>query len=394
MLASKTLTTLQVAARLDRLTQSILTEIPDITNQEPRQKALAIAAYMRQNNWTGVTDAEQYYNLQNNFIGIALQNKDHPSLPLVSVAIYCCVAKRLGLDAQPCGLPFHVIAIIKPSTNRDLDGRVTKNPSEAEPMYMDPFRSKYKIPVETLRTQLSELAVAPSDHAIMLGASSTVDMVRRAAMNIIQSVYSEYQLGDHSALDPSSLDMDSAFYGALWALLLLPDGNRAEASAQRVRYLPKIVEQLKKQFFMDVGLVEARILPLFHNHGQYGQLHHSIQATRDADTMPKPSNERTKETAARVRYHVGQVFKHKRYHYQAIIIGWDLECTATEDWISMMRVAELARGRHQSFYQVLYVQSPDNFSRQELNFLGSMTVVCDTLPKRTLRPFNSRLVIA
>ena len=111
---------------------------------------------------------------------------------------------------------------------------------------------------------------------------------------------------------------------------------------------------------MDVGLVEVCILPLFQNQGRYGQRRHTIRAMRDADTRPKPMKERTGETAGKVRYHVGQVFEHKRYHYQAIITGWDLECTATEDWISTMRVAELARGRHQSFYQVLYVQNPNH----------------------------------
>lgn len=339
---------------------------------------------MRQKNWTGVTDAGQYHNLQNNFIGIALQNDDHPSLPLVSVAIYCCVARRLGLDAQPCGFPFHVIAIIKPPKNRDLDGRVLNNPSETEPMYMDPFRSEYETPVKILRTQLSEMAVAPSDYATMLEATSTVDMVRRAAINIINSVQSEHQPGNHSGLDPLSPEMDNAFYGALWALLLLPDGNGVESIAQRARYLPYIVEHLEKQFLMDVGLVEAWILPLFQNQGRYDQLLHTIQAMRDTDLRPKPTNKRTRETAQKISYRIGQVFEHKRYHYHAIITGWDLECTAVENWISRMRVDELARGRHQSFYQVLYVQYSDHWSLSELISLGSTTVVCDTSPKRTL----------
>lgn len=307
----------------------------------------------------GVSHAEHYYDLQDNFIGIALQSEDHASTPLVSVAIYCCVARRVGLEAQPCAFPFHVIAIIKPPTHRDLDGRVVNNPSKTEPMYMDPFRSKEEIPVAVLRIQLSEMGVAPSDHAMILGATSTVDMVRRAAKNIIGSVQSERQPGPHAELDLlSSPDMDSAFYGSLWALLLLPDGIRTQAGAQRVRYLAYFVECLEKQFFIDVGLVEARILPLFQNQGRYGQLRDTIQAMRDADTIPKPIKGRTREIAERVKYYVGQVFEHKRYHYHAIITGWDLECTATEDWVSRMRVAELARGRHQSFYQVSYVQNP------------------------------------
>lgn len=296
----------------------------------------------------------QYQDLQNNFIGIALQDENHPSLPLISVAIYCCVARRLGLDAHPCAFPHHVIAIIKPPKNQDMDGRDISKSGEGEPLFMDPFRSKNETPVGFLRAQLSAMGVASSEHATLLGASSTVDIVRRTARNILESVRSVPRLHDrHLTRDPTSPETDSAFYGALWALLLLHD---SDASVQRGRYFPYIVEHLQKQFFMDVALIEAHVLPLFQNQYHYGQLCDFIRVMRASDIMPKTAKRRIGKAAKEVRYHVGQVFKHKRYRYQAIITGWDLECKETEAWMSRMGIADLERGRHQSFYQVLYVQ--------------------------------------
>lgn len=297
----------------------------------------------------------QYRDLQNNFIGIALQDENHPSLPLISVSIYCCVARRLGLDAHPCAFPYHVIAIIKPPSNEGLDGRAISDSVEAGPIFLDPFRSRNEIPASFLRAQLSAMGIAPSDHATLLGASSTADSVRRTARNIIESVRSVPRLHEpQSGRDSTSPEVESAFYGALWALVLLHDNN---AYVQRGRYFPYIVEHLQKQFFMDLALIESHVLPLFQNQYHYSQLRDFIRVMRASDMRPKTVKNREGEAAKGVRYHVGQVFQHKRYKYQAIIIGWDLECKESEDWMSRMGVADLERGRHQSFYQVLYVQN-------------------------------------
>ena len=54
-----------------------------------------------------------------------------------------------------------------------------------------------------------------------------------------------------------------------------------------------------------------------------------------------------------VGFKVGMLFKHKRYHYEGVITGWDTSCDAGEDWIQSMGVDRLANGRMQSFYHVL-----------------------------------------
>ena len=302
---------------------------------------------------TGVRSNDDYHDLQNNFIGIALQDEEHSSLPLISVAIYCSVAQRFGLDAHPCGFPFHVHAIIKPTEGLTLDGNRVNPGSKAQPMYMDPFRTDKETPVYNLQSQLYAMGVPEADHPALLGTSSTAEIIRRTARNIGASVQIPHNSNQLNAV-LNLADMDNAFYGAVWAQLLLADGNPAAASVARARCIPYVLEHIEKKFPMDVGLVEEYVLPLIEGPNQAAQLRNMVAAIRSADAMPKAVKRRTRETTANVRYKIGQVFQHKRYHYYATIAGWDAKCEAGEAWMSHMGVHNLSRGRDQSFYHALY----------------------------------------
>lgn len=328
--------------------------MPDLAVLSPRNKAVLIATCMRAHNLIGVKSDDHYHDLQNNFIGIALQHENHQSLPLISVAIYCCVAQRLGLDAHACSFPFHVHAVIKPAGGHDLEGSTVEHGSRAQPMYMDPFRTDVETPVSNLKSQLFAMGVPESDHSTLLDASTTAEIIGRTARNIMASVQMipRNPSSDLSAVLTLS-DMDIAFYGALWAQLLLAGGNQHTASISRARFLPYVLEHMEKKFPMDVGLVEEYILPLIENPEQSTQLRDIMAKMRSADTMPKAVKRRTRETAGNVRYKIGQLFQHKRYHYYAVTTGWDAKCEADEDWMSHMGVHRLLRGRNQSFYHAL-----------------------------------------
>lgn len=319
------------------MAHAVQTDIPELNEKQPREKALAILAYIRANNWTGVTKDESYRDLQNNFIGIALRDPNHPSLPPISVAIFCCVAQRLGVNAHPCSFPFHAIAMVLPRPNSDLAGRAIDDSIHAKPMYLDPFRSDDELTAEDLQSQLSAMAISPSHYVKLLGPASTVEMVQRTALNIITSVHHD----DRN----DKPETDDAFYAALWALLLLPE---VAVNIQQPQRLNTFVEYLEKEFFMDIGMAEARILPRLRIHGQYELILSTLRVIRAGDSMGR--ERRTRNSAQEVKYHVGQVFIHRRYKYVGIIIGWDLE---GEDWNSRGDFAEMARGRFQRFYRVL-----------------------------------------
>lgn len=299
-----------------------------------------------------MADNSQYHNLRNSFIGLALQGGGQTALPLISVAIFCSVAKRLGLCAEPCGFPFHVYAVVRPQDGFTLDGKFSEEQSHSQLMYMDPFRSDKEVFRSDLEAQLKTMGVPVAEHEMYLGASSTADMVRRSARNIIGSIQATPNIHDLGVPNDSTFpELDSSLYSALWALLLLPDDQAAPL--QRARSLPYILDNIEKQFTFDIRLAETYMLPLFEGSPYIDQLRDAIRVMRAGDSMPKQIKSRTPDISKSVHFEIGRVFRHKRYNYQGVITGWDVECAAGETWMSQMGVDRLSRGRHQSFYHVL-----------------------------------------
>ena len=288
-------------------------------------------------------------------------------MPLISTAIFCCIARRLNLDAQACNFPFHVLAVIKPAPGSNMDGNLlTQDGAIGDPMYLDPFRSDHEIPGDHLTTQLHTMGVPETSYALTMDAAPTTEIVLRTARNILTSVHDTHynavaghgnRSRDQFDETSSSPDTETAFYSALWACVVVGRPRYGDvsmvANAGRNTFLPSFIEHFETHFPTDVSLVERYIVPLFQAFGQYSHLQETIAVMRRTDSMPKQVKRRAEAISQRVRYKVGQVFRHKRYRYHGVITGWDVECGANEQWMVAMRVDELARGRHQSFYHVL-----------------------------------------
>jgi F-box protein 21 len=356
----------KISDLLDRLVLQLRAASPDVGDWSPRRRALAAAQFLRANNLTGIASELQYRDLQNNYIGIALQDPDHPSLPLISVAIFCGVAQRLGLNAQCCGFPNHVHAIIHPSPGETLDGRPPTEVSGTEtPMYLDPYRSGLEVPVEHLRTQLVAWGVNTGDFHRYLGDSSIRNIVLRTSRNILTTVHEFRGLGGstdnmgHPTIrlhaNPFA-DMDNAFYSALWANFMLYSPSTRPEPAEQIQFLPMILERFERLYPMDANLIERYVCPPFRNvaHTDQFELRETLRVVRAGDIMPKQVRPRNSaEALDRVRYQVGQIFQHKRYGYTAVVIGWDVECSMNSQWMAQNQIDRLDRGRHQSFYHAL-----------------------------------------
>ncbi|KZF26066.1 hemimethylated DNA binding domain-containing protein [Xylona heveae TC161] len=399
-----------VSHALDALAERFREQTPDLDSLSPRAKATQLASFLRARGFIEVPEG-RYDDLQNRFIGIALLGHDHPSLPLISVAVFCCVAQRIGLDARPCSFPFHVHAMVLPPAGQTLDGRqIPSSPSSTQQatyedpwrvyppsagqtldgasllaggssaapqhqqiMYLDPYRSDSEVHIRELESQLVAIGAEQSTYPSLLGDSTNSEMVLRNARNIMKSVQDNQHLAltrqhahRHHHLTPPPPpedlkpfpDLEGAFYSALWASLLLgvmTDGPQQLAAASRRRqYLPYFVEHFVTHFPHDVSLFERYIIPLFQNLSEYQQLLEATRVMRAGDLIPKKIIARSGLEGLKLpRYKVGQVFRHKRYAYEAVITGWDAECRAAEHWMQEMEIDRLSRGRYQSFYHVL-----------------------------------------
>lgn len=322
---------------MTRVVHQFTASHPDHNNLTPREKALELASWLRANRLTGIEPGREYHCLEHNFLGIALDSSEHNSLPLISAAIYCYVAKQLGLDARPCGFPFHVHVIIYPQSGFDMDGNHTPGVEPGLPMYLDPFRGARETPVSDLREQLIFFGAPERERNVFLGESRPREVVLRCGRNIENSIYS------------GSVDDVSAKYAASWSTMLLSADSRP---IDLVPQLSILMELFATDFPSDIFLVEQYIAPLFDGLLEHEHILERLHVMRAVDEIPKQIHRRAEETR-NVQYKVGQVFKHRRYNYRAIITGWDSECKTGEQWMRRMGIDRLQAGRHQSFYHVL-----------------------------------------
>ncbi|EED14167.1 conserved hypothetical protein [Talaromyces stipitatus ATCC 10500] len=337
----------QIQDMLDEIADNLSQQNPHIVNLAPRQRALLIASYLLSNNYIGLRAGRHYHTLEHNFLGFALRDQGHNSLPLISATIYCAVAQRFGLNAQPCGFPYHVLVIISPAVGFDLDGVELLHGNPGSPMYMDPWRSDIEVPASDLQSQLNMLGNLTAPTSRFLGQTSTPDIVYRCGRNILNSL-------QNGPEESSTLDTELARYAGLWSMML----STPQSSFNEVRRsLPWFMELFFKEFPWDISLVEQYVLSKLRDSIEVDHVSEGLRVMRTVDEIPKKLRHRGPEHQ-NVKYRVGQVFIHRRYEYQAVITGWDAECDANEEWMRRMGIDQLRAGRKQSFYHALLVYSP------------------------------------
>jgi F-box protein 21 len=350
-----------IEEELDRLAQSLLEEHPDFRDWSARMKASTLATFLRDRGFKGVPD-RSYRALGNSFIGLVLSSETHHSLPLISVAIYCALARRVGLDARPCGFLFHVYTLVYAPPNYNLEGEYKPTSTTVRDyMYLDPFRSSDEVQRGDLQRTLREMNVPGAEHAHFLSDTTTREMVLRTARNIMNSVQTIRQTeagmrGIQASWMNAYPDMDNAFYATIWAMLILGPGedtaNISNSTTRRRQYLPYLLEHFQTHFPWDVTLLEKYVIPLFHDQPEGQRLLQFVQSMHQVDAVRKQVSVRDGKTG-NVKFKVGQLFQHKRYNYEGVVTGWDISCDAGEDWIQNMNVDRLPRGRDQAFYHVL-----------------------------------------
>lgn len=359
---------------LERLANAVKARDPEFDGLSIRTKAVNIARFLRSEELVGNPNQEDYHALRNNFISIALFDEVHASLPLQSVAIYCAVARKLGVDAEPSNYPAHVHAVITAPATMTLDGKRRTDTAAAEPeaMYMDPWRSDEEVPREQLTLRLRQMGAPPAQHAQFLGAAKKLEITLRTGRNIMNSVQEIRSLQEirlrqqrHSRAHstPDYPDVEAAWYSMLWSMMILGDSNADATLHRRRQCLSYLVEHFRRHFPEDLALVERHIVPMFESEREYGDLLQMIVDDRMVDRNAKPICRRpdkdgsttttTAEMQWPVHYYVGQHFRHKRFGYTGFVIGWTTKCTAGAAWIHQMHVDDLPRGREQPFFHVM-----------------------------------------
>ncbi|KAI8965545.1 hypothetical protein F5Y11DRAFT_294552 [Daldinia sp. FL1419] len=344
----------EITELLDDIADRFRNAHPYFYEMNTRQRAITLSRWLRSNNMTGLNDpTEQTYRyLRNCLIGRALQDEHHPSLPIISAAIYSAVASRLGLEAYPCALPSHVHATVLSRPGMTLDDEPLEEPSQhQENMFLDPYTVDDEVPLDRIIDFLHRLGIH-TGHDNLLNPTSTDLIVMRTAQNIRASFTSfrtnerpfaqiipmiELNRGDWAR------NLQPALYSMIWASIMmvpvLPDSDEIRWDWQQdVRDL---LSAFYEHFPEDAWLVEKYVCPMYDTFAgptrrrnnwdpPSKSVRDQIRSMRRADASVHPARRRSDlPKGTEVKYRVGQVFRHRRYEYYGLILGWTIEGSAT-----------------------------------------------------------------
>lgn len=341
---------------LDRLAVEFQREHEEFEELTTRQKALTLNRWLRSRKLLGMDSPNRNYRrLRNCFIGQALRYKPHQSLPLVSSAIYCSIADRLGIDAKPCLFPSHVHTLVFPPAGVSLDGIPAEEAEAnqdgelptaiADSMHLDPYGTDEEVPKDTLLALLANFGwQANAD--IFLSSGQPRSLIMRLAHNI-RATFTPDLSGPNQpepyvpsfdtsrpASGSSVINRDSALLAFVWARLMLLPPNGLEW----VDSLHRIFDRFTTSWIGDTWLVEKYICPIYDLTGPHGQVwdnpRNLVNTKRDQDNVPLRPRRRA-DAGAEVLYKVGQVFRHRRLNFLGVITGWadDGPVVAPEDTV-------------------------------------------------------------
>ncbi|KAG8426501.1 hypothetical protein J3459_008068 [Metarhizium acridum] len=332
-----------ISQMLDHLVIQFRATCANLAELTTRETALALNRWMRANNLTGLQNPERNYrNLRNCLIGQALRHEDHESIPLISSALFCCLAGRLGLNAQCCAFPSHVHAIVFAQPGQTLDGDVVDSCREQlERMYLDPYGLDSEVPASDLQNLLAHYGWQTSTDAF-LAPVPPISMVLRTAQNIKATFARilELQEDAHPELSQllrgnNAMNVDASLYSAMWASLMLTPPNTFEWDDRLASFLRRFAGSWPE----DAWLVEKYLSPMYnsftplrdgfarHINRGLGDSWDHWRLVRDKDDLIPPVSRRDSDGNQSVPFKIGQVFRHRRYGWIGVITGWSDQST-------------------------------------------------------------------
>ncbi|KAG5945911.1 hypothetical protein E4U59_004963 [Claviceps monticola] len=296
-----------------------------------RQKALALNRWMRANRLTGMQNPQRNYrNLRNCYIGQALRHEDHESTPLISSAIFCSLASRVGINAQCCAFPSHVYAIVLARIGWTLDDVLFEGRGQPEPMYLDPYGTDDEVPASDLQ---SLLAQSQTDSEAFLAPAPPISMVRRTARNIKATFARILELQDNAHPELSQLlrgsaamNIDASLYSALWASVMLTPCNTFEWHDRLANLLNRSAVGWPEDAWLVGRYLYHMYISSYHapNPNQSSQIRdprEHWELLRQQDNIIPPVFRREQGSQA-IPFKIGQVFRHRRYGWIGVITGW------------------------------------------------------------------------
>lgn len=325
-----------IRSMLDDLTSRFRIAHPQLDQLTTREKAMALNHWIRAQNLTGLADPQRdYRNLRNCLIGEALRHEDHESIPIISSAIFCCIAQRVGIDAHCCNFPGHIHVVITAAQGWTLNGHVQTSSDGPTPdgppdrMYLDPFGDAEEVPVAQLVSLLVRFGGGPRVE-FALAPASVISIVNRVGSNLGQTYATALEQQERANPNltrlirgAGSMNLLTCLYASMWAALTL-------TSPDTWAELDFFLNRFSRSWPEDAWLVEKYLVPRapFRRVGMGRHFHQQEDAWKILRTIQRSDElgpnvfRRTDLGNDDIPYRIGQVFKHKRYGYLGVVTGW------------------------------------------------------------------------
>ncbi|KAF4589328.1 F-box protein [Ophiocordyceps camponoti-floridani] len=328
----------QISQMLDDKAAEFRASQPNLEEMTTRVKALALNSWLRAKGLTGLCNPRRDYgNLRNHLIGQALRHDDHESVPIISSAIFCCLAARIGLTAQCCAFPYYVHAIIFAPPGWTLDGTRAECAETTERMFLDPYGRDDEVDTVGFQAILEQMGWYNSTEPFFEPVSTTAITLRAARH--IRSTFArvlELQNDAHPELSQhlcgnSAMNMEAAMYSARWAPLMMMVPRTFEWDDCLANFLRRFASSWPE----DIWLIEKYLWPLYNdstsqtdgigrhaNRGLDDLWDHLRQLRFHDDSVPAVQARAAVDGNEAVPFKIGQVFRHSRFGWIGVITGW------------------------------------------------------------------------
>ena len=126
-------------------------------------------------------------------------------------------------------------------------------------------------------------------------------------------------------------------------------------------------------FFVAAPMLSSVLLKRYLGEERFSKMTGRVFGAPSAEKAPVPKPPPAQETqhtgGSSTLYQKGQIYRHKKHDYLAVIVEAHEDCRAPWEWKKRMKVEELERGAHQPFYLSLV----DERDRKK----GEMTYVAE-----------------
>ncbi|PRW50954.1 F-box only 21-like [Chlorella sorokiniana] len=350
---------------------------------------------------------ERYYEPSNSLLDSVLINRE--GIPISMAVLHAAVGVRAGLPIELLNVPMHVVTAMEEETNEAPSVAGGGGGGSAAPTkryYIDVFdggrimdRAEFGdflqglgLPASTgldaqgmtpqqcwvrmcrnllhiYREQQEHTLIKAVAPLMACAAGEGTAESMRAEIEVVNACLALEQYEQAAEL-LRKVGMD------MWGLWMLPVVQvpawcSVEQCEQAAELLRKITDSpYQVQLVGGAGPLQASALQTM--------LADIQQAAESHQQAQMRVRRRQGPDAERVLFRAGQVMRHKRYHYRGVIVGWDTECRASEEWMQQMGVDRLPGGRAQPFYHVL--PDPEDRPGQAATYVAQENIALEPLP--------------